>query len=122
MRMVPDGLQQIVRMPLAALGGGGLQGGRPVQILDPSRVRRLLGVRRGGGVGGSAGQPSGYSGGGGSVGTPTYIPQNDPHDALIILNIHNWGNKKFFTKELAKVRPGGQVGGQTCFSVFFTHF
>ena len=32
---------------------------------------------------------------GGSVGTPTYIPQNDPHDALIILNIHNWGEKNF---------------------------
>ena len=36
----------------------------------------------------AAGLPGG---GGGSVGTPTYIPQNDPHDALIILNIHNWG-------------------------------
>ena len=32
-------------------------------------------------------------GGGGSVGTPTYIPQNDPHDTLIILNIHNWCKK-----------------------------
>ena len=30
---------------------------------------------------------------GGSVGTPIYIPQNDPHDALIIWNIHNWGKK-----------------------------
>ena len=30
---------------------------------------------------------------GGSVGTPTYIPQNDPHDTLIILNIHKWGRK-----------------------------
>ena len=29
--------------------------------------------------------------------TPTYIPQCDPHDALIILNIHNWGNH-FFRK------------------------
>ena len=35
----------------------------------------------------AAGLPGG--GGGGSVGTPTYIPQNDPHDMLIILNIHN---------------------------------
>ena len=26
---------------------------------------------------------------GGSVGTPTHIPQNDPRDTLIILNIHN---------------------------------
>ena len=29
------------------------------------------------------------------MGTPTHIPQNDPHDALIILNIHNWGTKVF---------------------------
>ena len=36
---------------------------------------------------------------GGSVGTPTYIPQNDPHDALITLNIHKWG-KKIFRKNL----------------------
>ena len=39
-------------------------------------------------------------GGGGLVGTPTYIPQNDPHDTLIILNIHRWmGNffRIFFT-------------------------
>ena len=35
---------------------------------------------------------------GGSVGTPTYIPQNDPHDALIILNIHKWGTKDFQKK------------------------
>ena len=35
-------------------------------------------------------------GGGGSAGTPIYIPQNDPHDALIILNIHKWG--KCFSK------------------------
>ena len=28
------------------------------------------------------------------MGTPTYIPQNDPHDALIILNINKWGKKK----------------------------
>ena len=37
---------------------------------------------------------------GGSVGTPTYIPQNDPHDAQIILNIHKWG-KKIFNKKLS---------------------
>ena len=29
------------------------------------------------------------------MGTPIYIPQNDPHDALIILNIHKWGKKVF---------------------------
>ena len=27
------------------------------------------------------------------MGTPTYIPQNDTHGALIILNIHKWGEK-----------------------------
>ena len=30
---------------------------------------------------------------GGSVGTPTHTPQNDSHDALIMLNTHNWGKK-----------------------------
>ena len=40
----------------------------------------------------AAGLPGG-GGGGGSVGTPKYIPQNDPHDTLITLNIHNWCKK-----------------------------
>ena len=44
-----------------------------------------------GGGGGLRGRPWGEEG---SVGTPTYITQNDPHDALIILNIHN---KQFFS-------------------------
>ena len=44
-----------------------------------------------------AGDLRGRRGAGGSVGTPTYIPQNDLHDALIILNIHKWG-KTFFQK------------------------
>ena len=35
---------------------------------------------------------------GGSVGTPTYMPPNDPHDALIIWNIHNWVKKSFRKK------------------------
>ena len=39
-------------------------------------------------------------GGGGSVGTPTYTPQNDPHDALIIWNIHKWGKIIFFKTSL----------------------
>ena len=33
------------------------------------------------------------------MGTPTYIPQNDPHDTLIILNMHKWA-KIFFKKNL----------------------
>ena len=27
------------------------------------------------------------------MGTPTFIPQNDPHDTLIIWNTHNWGKQ-----------------------------
>ena len=56
------------------------------------------------------------------------MPQNDSHDALIFLNIHNWGEKSFqkkFAHQLrlpsAKVRPGGQVRGQIVV-VFFTYF
>ena len=37
------------------------------------------------------GRSAAGSRGGGGVGTPTCVPQNDPHDALIIWNIHNWG-------------------------------
>ena len=29
------------------------------------------------------------------MGTPTYITQHDPHDTLIILNIHKWVKKNF---------------------------
>ena len=67
-------------------------------MCDPKGCATVFGVvGRGGGegltqilgVGGSGGQPPGSPGGvGGLVGTPTYIPQNDPHDTLIILNIH----------------------------------
>ena len=64
-----------------------------------------------------------------SVDSPTYIPQNDPHNALIILNIHKWG-KIFFSKKMshqlrlpsAKVRPRSRVGSQNvflCFSPIF---
>ena len=60
------------------------------------------------------------------MGTPTYIPQNDPHDALITLNIHNWGRDFFQKKNLpinsgcqaSKVRPGGWVGVKILFCVF----
>ena len=65
---------------------------------------------------------------GGSVGTPTYIPQNDPHDALIILNIHKWG-KKIFRKNLpissGSHQPRSDLevrSGVKIFSVFFKHF
>ena len=63
--------------------------------------------------------------GGGAVGTPTYIPQNDPHDALIILNIHKWGKQNFPKKcarklrlPSAKVRPGGRIGVKMFSCVF----
>ena len=45
-------------------------------------------------VGGSACQPPGSPGGGGGA---SYIPQNDPHEALINLGIHKWG--KIFCKK-----------------------
>ena len=35
------------------------------------------------------------------MGTPTFIPQNDPHDALIILNIHKWGYHFFKKKNVS---------------------
>ena len=66
----------------------------------------------------AAGLPGG---GGGSVGTPTYIPQNDPHDTLIILNIHNWCKKnskkmKSGSQDIywwsAAGLPGGGGGGR----------
>ena len=61
----------------AAAGRG--QGGWPIRILTPNRVRKLLLVWRGGGGGwwigrSAAGVPGG--GGGGSVGTPTHMLQN----------------------------------------------
>ena len=61
---------------------------------------------------------------GGSVGTPIYLPQNDPHDALIILNIHNWG-KNFFSINSGSHQPRSdpEVGlGSKSFFVFFVHF
>ena len=57
---------------------------------DPSAKPPSLLDGAGGGGGGGAGQPPGSRRGWGN--TPTYIPQSDPHDALIIWNIDNWGN------------------------------
>ena len=66
---------------LGAVGGGG--GG----LVDPNLGGRQVGQS-------AAGLPGG---GGGLVGTPTYIPQNDPHDTLIILNMQKW--VKTFSKK-----------------------
>ena len=102
---------------LGAVGGGGGDkgtGGIPPPLVDPN-----LGGRR---VGRSA---AGLLGGGGSVGTPTYIPQNDPHDTLIILNMHKWG-KTNFKKNLpinsGSHQPRSDGQGQNpflCFSAIF---
>ena len=61
------------------------------------------GMEGGGGGRGGGGRWVGRSAAGvprgGSVGTPQHtLPQNDPHDALIILNIHKWGTKTFQKK------------------------
>ena len=73
------------------------RGGRACSNSRPQPDAKTFGgLEEGGGrwVGRSAaGVPRG-----GSVGTPKYIPQKDPHDALIILNIHKWGKKNFQKK------------------------
>ena len=111
----PKGCATLLR---AVRGGGGTptpQGGGG-GLVDPN-----LGGRR---VGRSAaGLP-----GGGLVGTPTYIPQNDPHDTLIILNMHKWG-KIFFQKNLPitsgsrqpRSDPDAGSGSKSLF-VLFSHF
>ena len=60
--------------------------------------------------------------------TPTYIPQNEPHDTLIILNMHKWG-KKFFKKKWPinsgchQPRSDTEAGsGSKSFFVLFSHF
>ena len=62
------------------------------------------------------------------MGTPIYIPQNDPHDALIILNIREW-SKNLFRKNLpissGSHQPRSDLevrSGVKKFSVFFKHF
>ena len=60
--------------------------------------------------------------------TPPRNPRKDPHDALIILNIHNWGKnfcKKFLPINSGSHRPRSdpEVGlGSKSFFVFFIHF
>ena len=65
---------------------------------------------------------------GGLVGTPTYTPQNDPHDSLMVLNIHKRG-KKIFRKNLPITQGSHQPrsdpevkSGVKFFFVFFKRF
>ena len=65
---------QMVKLPPIVLPVSRPQGGRPVQMLDPNRVPKLLGVLKGGGGGGgSAGQPPGSLEGGQWVPQHTYL-------------------------------------------------
>ena len=94
-----------------------------------SNSRPQPGAKTFGGLGGrwvgrsAAGVPRG-----GSVGTPKYKPQNDPHEALINFNIHN-GVKIFFRKNLpigsGSYQPRSDLEVRSrvkTFSAFFKHF
>ena len=83
-------------------GGGGieatsLQGGKKIALQGGGMARKpicptpllLLGCRARRGVWASAALPAVLGGGGGP--TPTYMAQNDPHVALIILTTHMRG-------------------------------
>ena len=76
-----------------------IQGGAACSNSRPQLGAKTFGGLGGGGGGRWVGRSAAGVPRGGSVGTPTYIPQNDPYDALIILNIHKWG-KRFFQKKL----------------------
>ena len=62
------------------------------------------------------------------MGTPTYIPQNDPNDTLIILNTHKWG--KNFSKKILPINSSSHQprsdleagSGSKSFFVLFSHF
>ena len=106
---------EYLRIAFFFFGGG--QRRWPVRVLTPDRVRKLLGVWRGGG--GSPGQSPG----------PRGRDPWAPHDALNILNIHNWGKNNFQKKIAHQLRPPISQGptrrsgrGSKIFFVFFTHF
>ena len=69
-------------------GGGG--GGGWTEAHLPNPPLPLLGRRAGKGVWVGTALPAMPEGGGGGP-TPTYMAQNDPHFALIILTTHMWG-------------------------------
>ena len=66
-----------------------LRGGDGTEAHLPNPPLHLLGRRAGRGVWAGAALPAVPGGGGGA--TPTYMAQNDPHVALIILTTHMWG-------------------------------
>ena len=123
--------------PSPTWGAGGLREW-PVQVMTPNRMQKqLFGVWRGAGggwrVGGSAGQPPGRCGGGRWV-PPTYITsKRSPGRADRLEHTQLGGRgggfgrcqKQFAVSSgspPAKARPGGRVGGQKYFFVFFTQF
>ena len=77
------------RKKIALRGGGG--DGMEAHLPNPPLP--LLGRRAGRGVWAGAALPAvpGGGGRGGGCPTPTYMAQNDPHVALIILTTHLWG-------------------------------
>ena len=61
----------------------------------------------------------GGDGGGGAGGPPTYGPQYDPQGALIILNIHKWGNNCCWPHPSARVSTN-KIGSGTWEPIFST--
>ena len=51
------------------------------------------------------------------MGTPTYFPQNDTHDTVIIWNLHKWGEMICSIPHgpSTMIRPGGRVRGKKMF-------
>ena len=74
------------------------KGGGLFKFKTPTACENFWGSGEGGGGGRWVGRSAARVPTGEPVGTPKYISQIDPHDALIILNIHKWGKKNFQQK------------------------
>ena len=107
--------------------------GPPVGMLNPKGLWWLIAPEGGGGVhpatgGGGGVQPA--TGGGGSQGTPTYIPQNARHVAMVILRCACWGPNGFAENihhskggfQQLGWGLGGGVRGVKFFLIFCNHF